>query len=56
MRRRRVTPPYLIFELKTKKPEALPSKATPQKGFVAKEGHLRVFFHLIRGASLSDIS
>jgi hypothetical protein len=39
-----------------KNPEALRSEATPQKGFVAKECHLRVFFHLIRGASLSDIS
>jgi hypothetical protein len=56
MRRRRDTPPYIIFQLKTKTPEALPSKATPRKGFVAKEGHLRVFFHLIRAASLSDIS
>jgi hypothetical protein len=56
MMRRSDTPPYLIFQLKTKNPEALPSEATPRKGFVAKEGHLRVFFHLIRAAFLSDIS
>ena len=57
MRRRRDTPPYLIFELKTKKPQGLALQSDAPKGVCREGGQgLGVFLHLIRTASLSDIS
>jgi hypothetical protein len=46
MRRRSDTPPYLIFQLKTKKPEALRPEATPKKEFCREGGQPRVFLKL----------